>query len=68
MRGVHHLIEPIFYQTRGYENLHVLTRESEIKTWNANTGKLRSCVKLREGKYDGFKKINYYRNRTIVCR
>ena len=68
MRGAHHIPEPIFHQTRGFENLHILTGNSEIKTWNTNTGKLKSCVKLQEDLYDGYKKLNYFRNRTIVCR
>ena len=68
MRGVHHEPEPIFYATRGFENLHLLTRNSEIKTWNTTTGKLKSCHRLEEGKYDGYQRMNVFRNRTILCK
>ena len=42
LRGIHLLPNPIFYQTRGYENLHLLTHDSVLKTWNTTTGKLKS--------------------------
>ena len=46
----------------------MLTRDSEIKTWNTNTGKLKSCVRLDEGRFTDYKKLNHFRNRTVLCR
>ena len=43
LRGVAHEPNPIFYQTRGKESLHMLTRDCQLKTWNTTTGKLVSC-------------------------
>ena len=40
LRGVHHEAGPIFYQTRGKDSLHMLTKECKLKTWNTTTGKL----------------------------
>ena len=68
MRGIHHEPEPIFYATRGYESLHMLSRNSEIKTWNTTTGKLKSCVRLEENKYEGYQRMNVFRNRTILYK
>ena len=68
LRGAHHEPEPIFHQTRGFENLHMLTSNSEIKTWNTTTGKLVSCVRLEQNRFDGYKKMSVFRNRTILCR
>lgn len=46
----------------------MLTANSEIKTWNTSTGKLISCERLAENRFKGFKKMNFFRNRTIIYR
>ena len=46
----------------------MLTREGEIKTWDTNTGKLKSCVPLDKAEYYGYQRLNAFRNRTILVR
>ena len=68
LRGVHHEKDPILYQTRGLNNLHVLTKDGEIKTWDTTTGKLKYYTPLDSEQFAGFKRMNFFRNRTLLCR
>jgi len=68
LRGVHHQPAPVFHQLRGNEDLHLLSQQCEIKTWNMTTGKLKSCYELDKDKYTGFKSMNVFRGRTLLYK
>lgn len=46
LRGAHHTENAVFFQSRGQQDLHVLTEDSQIKTWDTQTGKLVKSSKV----------------------
>ena len=68
LRGIHHEPKPICYQAKGQEDLHLLTEDSELKTWSTNTGKLVKCEQLPIHQFKGFKKLNQFRGRFIIYK
>ena len=69
LKGVHHVPDPIFYQARGKEDLHILTKCGKLKTWNTVTGKQKYSVDLTDQQdFHGYQGMNLFRNRTIIYK